>query len=234
MTQSSCTLFNCPSCEDDAFLTPVHHGDAVEWLRSLPKESVDLVITDPPYASLEKHRAIGTTTRLTKKWFPVVQNDYYPLLMPELFRVMKKHTHLYIFSDDETSDVLVADGKAAGFKYWKRIVWDKVNMGMGYHYRNRHEFILFFEKGKRKLRDATNVESILSYKSIRRPQYPTEKPVELCEFLVGQSSEVGEVVCDPFVGSGAIAVAARNKRRGILVCDINDEAVKVTKERLGL
>ena len=39
-------------------------GDAVEWLRSLPAESVDLVITDPPYESLEKHRAIGTTTRL--------------------------------------------------------------------------------------------------------------------------------------------------------------------------
>ena len=219
--------------EDIMFMDPVHCGDALEWLRSLPHSSVDLTITDPPYASLEKHRAVGTTTRLTKKWFPVVQNDYYPPLMSELFRVMGKNSHLYIFSDDETSDVLVADGKAAGFKYWKRIVWDKVNMGMGYHYRNRHEFILFFEKGKRKLRDATKVESILSYKSIRRPKYPTEKPVELCEFLIGQSSEVGQTVCDPFVGSGSVVVAAQKKRRGILSCDINEEAVRVTRERLG-
>jgi DNA modification methylase len=39
-------------------------GDAVDWLRQLPDASVDLLITDPPYESLEKHRAIGTTTRL--------------------------------------------------------------------------------------------------------------------------------------------------------------------------
>ncbi len=42
----------------------LNNGDAVDWLRLLPDQSVDLVVTDPPYESLEKHRATGTTTRL--------------------------------------------------------------------------------------------------------------------------------------------------------------------------
>ena len=49
--------------------------DAVEWLRSLDGESVDLVITDPPYESLEKHRAVGTTTRL--KHSKASSNDWF-------------------------------------------------------------------------------------------------------------------------------------------------------------
>ena len=44
-------------------------------------------------------------------------------------------------------------GEAAGFKFWKPLVWDKCTIGMGYHYRARYECILFFEKGKRKLND---------------------------------------------------------------------------------
>lgn len=56
-------------------------GDAVEWLRLIPTSSLDLVITDPPYESLEKHRAVGTTTRLKKskassnEWFEVFPNS---------------------------------------------------------------------------------------------------------------------------------------------------------------
>src|SRR4051812_3149211 len=59
-------------------------SDAVAWLRALPSESIDLVITDPPYESLEKHRAIGTTTRLkhskssSNDWFSIFPNARFP------------------------------------------------------------------------------------------------------------------------------------------------------------
>ena len=43
--------------------------------------------------------------------------------------------------------------ESVGFKFWKPLIWDKQKMGMGYHYRARYEFILFFEKGKRHLND---------------------------------------------------------------------------------
>ena len=69
--------------------------DAVQWLRVLPAESVDLVVTDPAYESLEKHRAIGTTTRLTHSksssndWFRVFPNARFGELFDEVFRVLK-------------------------------------------------------------------------------------------------------------------------------------------------
>ena len=59
----------------------LHQQDAVDWLRSLPDASVDLIVTDPPYESLEKHRRIGTTTRLKNSkassnvWFQIFPND---------------------------------------------------------------------------------------------------------------------------------------------------------------
>src|SRR5690606_29746293 len=73
----------------------LHRTDAIDLLRSLPPESVDLIVTDPAYESLEKHRAIGTTTRLkhskssSNDWFSIFPNDRFPELFAEAFRVMK-------------------------------------------------------------------------------------------------------------------------------------------------
>ena len=75
--------------------TKVSCADAVTWFRSLPSESVDLVITDPPYESLEKHRAIGTTTRLkiskasSNQWFAIFPNARFPELFREVYRVFE-------------------------------------------------------------------------------------------------------------------------------------------------
>jgi len=187
-------------------------ADAVTWLRTLPAASVDLVITDPPYESLEKHRAVGTTTRLkvskasSNPWFEIFPNARFPELFAEVYRVLKPNTHFYLFSDPETAFVAKPMAEAAGFKFWKPLIWDKKSIGMGYHYRARYEFILFFEKGKRRLSDLSTAD-IISVPRIRNG-YPTEKPVELAEVLVRQSATAGQLVVDPFMGSGSFGVAA--------------------------
>ena len=113
--------------------------DAISWLKSIESESVDLVVTDPPYESLEKHRKIGTTTRLKQSksssnvWFEILPNERLEALMSELYRVLKKNTHCYIFCDQETMFYLKPIGEKVGFKFWKPIVWDKQRIGMGYH-----------------------------------------------------------------------------------------------------
>jgi len=107
------------------------HGDAVAWLRTLPAGSVDLVVTDPPYESLEKHRAIGTTTRLkhskasSNDWFSIFPNARFPELFAEVYRVLKKDTHFYLYCDPETMFVAKPMAEEAGFKFWKPIIWDK-------------------------------------------------------------------------------------------------------------
>lgn len=211
-------------------------SDSVEWLRTLPADSIDICITDPAYESLEKHRAKGTTTRLkvsdgsSNQWFPVVPNSYFVPFFSELYRVMKRNTHTYVFCDAETMFAIKPMGEAAGFKFWKPIVWDYATIGMGYHYRSRHQFILFFEKGKRRLADL-GMPDVLNVKRVRNG-YPTQKPVELLSKLVGQSSLPGDVVVDPFFGSGSTGVAAIAAGRRFIGCDVADAAVSLAKERL--
>lgn len=222
-------------------MTPKHslwQGDCVEWLRGLPDESVDLVITDPAYESLEKHRIYtskdgqrrhrGRIPRL-KEWFDIFPNTRFTPLFCELYRVMKRNTHFYMFCDSETMFVAKPMAEAAGFRFWKPIVWDKERMGMGYHYRNSCEFILFFEKGKRKLNDL-GIRDVIRCNGIRNG-YPTEKPVEVSDVLVKQSSTPGELVIDTFVGSGSVGVAALRNDREFMGCDVSSTAIAVTMER---
>ena len=210
--------------------------DAVDWLRDQPSESVDLLITDPAYESLEKHRAVGTTTRLkhskasSNDWFKVFPNARLGELFHEVFRVLKRNTHFYLMCDAETMFIAKPEAERAGFRFWKPLVWDKRTIGMGYHYRARYEFILFFEKGKKRLNDL-GIADVISVPRVHRG-YPAEKPFEVAEVLIGQSSQPGELVADPFMGSGSVGVAAARLGRRFLGNDLNQEAVQLARQRL--
>ena len=231
----------------------LHHGDCLEWLASLPAESVDLVVTDPAYESLERHRAKGTTTRLTtsiassNEWFPIFDNDRLAGLMHELFRVLRKGTHCYILCDQETHYLIREHGIAAGFTWHKFLVWDKVRPGMGYHYRASHEVICFLEKGKRKgdargclndnaTADVLRFEEVQEHGAIlsheRVSGYPTEKPVPLLSELIRMSSRANDLVIDPFAGSASTGQAALLLGRRFAGCDVSAKAIEIGRRRL--
>lgn len=210
--------------------------DAVEWLKSLDDESIDLLITDPPYESLEKHRKVGTTTRLkvskssSNQWFSIFPNARFEELFAEIFRVLKNNRHFYLFCDSETMFHAKPIAEECGFKFWKPIIWDKVKIGMGYHYRARYENILFFEKGKRKLNNLS-IPDIIEIPRIHKG-YPTEKPADISKILIEQSTNPGEIVADPFFGSCSVGVAALETKRGFIGNDISDDAHTLTKKRI--
>lgn len=214
----------------------LYKSDAISWLRDLPNESVDLIVTDPPYESLEKHRAIGTTTRLkhskasSNDWFEIFPNARFEELFSECFRVLKKNRHFYLFCDQETMFVAKPIAEASGFRFWKPLIWDKQKIGMGYHYRSRYELVLFFEKGKRKLNDLS-IPDVLQIPRIHNG-YPAEKPVALSQTLVRQSTDIDELVVDPFMGSGSVGMAALTLGRRFMGNDLCDEALTVSKARL--
>ena len=195
--------------------------DAVDWLREQPSSSIDLLITDPAYESLEKHRAIGTTTRLkhskssSNDWFTVFPNERFGELFQEVHRVLRRDTHFYLFCDAETMFIAKPEAERAGFRFWKPLVWDKRTIGMGYHYRARYELVLFFEKGKRRLRDL-GTPDIIEVPRLHGG-LPAEKPTAVTDVFVSQSSNAGDVVVDPFMGSAATprarSSACRTARR---------------------
>lgn len=230
----------------------LHLGDCVEWLRTLDDESVALAVTDPAYESLEKHRAKGTTTRLkqsdgsSNEWFSIFRNERFPDLMRELYRVLRRDSHLYVMGDEETTfDVTKPTGIAAGFTWWKGLVWPKtktdidaeaelaesdVAIGMGFHWRNSHEFVGFLEKGKRRLNNL-GWASVLPAARVRNG-YPTEKPVSLLSRLIENSSSPGELVIDPFMGSGSTGEAALRAGRRFAGCDMSQKSLDLARGRL--
>lgn len=211
-------------------------GDALEWLRAIPSESVDLVVSDPPYASLEKHRKVGTTTRLkhskasSNDWFPIMPNDRFRELFAEFYRVLRADSHLYMFCDQETMFLAKPIGEASGFRFVQPLIFNKLSIGMGYHYRAMYECILLFEKGERKL-NGSEVADIIEAKRIRGG-YPTQKPVAVSKVLIEQSSSVGDLVIDPFMGSGSVGVAAIELGRRFQGCDVMPGAVELAESRL--
>lgn len=236
----------------------LHQCDAIDFVSGLPDESVDLAIFDPAYESLEKWRKEGTTTRLkqstmsSNRWFEIFPNDRFPDLFRELYRVMKRNTHVYILCDETTRDVIKPMGEEVGFRFWKSIIWDKMTVGMGYHYRARVEWVLFFEKGKRRLNDLSvpdllefpevegaedwwrfSGEDIIKSKRLKgKSVYPTEKPVPLLEVLVRQSSKPNELVIDPFFGSGSTGHAALKLNRKFAGSDLDSSAYTFATQRL--
>ena len=210
--------------------------DAVRWLQDQPSESIDLLITDPAYESLEKHRAVGTTTRLkhskasSNDWFRIFPNARFAELFAEAYRVLRRNTHFYLLCDAETMFVAKPEAEQAGFKFWKPLVWDKRTIGMGYHYRARYEFVLFFEKGKRRLNNL-GISDVISVPRVHGG-YPAEKPVGVSEILIGQSSQPGDTVADPFMGSGSVGVAALKAGRRFVGNDLHPEAVRLAAKRL--
>lgn len=223
----------------------LHLSDAIAWLRTLDDASVDLMVTDPAYASLEKHRATGTTTRLTTEWFETVPNSYFDAFFAEVARVLKRDAHSYVIADEETTiDAVRPYSRAHGFTWWKSITWvktkdaptetlddvvDNVRIGMGYHWRNSTERVSFIEKGKRRLHHLGWPDVI---GAPRVAGYPTEKPVELLEKLILNSSSPGELVIDPFAGSSSCGEAALRAGRRFAGCDISERAIEIGRARL--
>jgi site-specific DNA-methyltransferase (adenine-specific) len=214
-------------------------SDAFELLSTLPDDSVDLLVTDPPYESLQLHRSRGTTTRLTTNWFATVPNARLPELLAAVYRVLRRDRHFYLFCDEVTADVIkqqqgvggerLPNGARrceSGFVYWKEILWAKTTLdgarirgGTGYHYRAASERILFFEKGKRALADLAIPDVLLSARST--VPGPAVKPNTVVRTLIVQSSAPGELVVDPFCGTGVVGVEARAHGRRFLLGDID-------------
>jgi site-specific DNA-methyltransferase (adenine-specific) len=128
------------------------------------------------------------------------------------------------------------------FDFKQMVVWDKGPIGMGWHYRRSYETVLVAQKrgGKCKWYDKSQrVENIIrpgafGIKKLipSASDHPTQKPVALAEFFIKLHTQPGEVVLDPFLGSGSTAIAAKKLRRRFIGIELNPEYVKMAEERL--
>jgi site-specific DNA-methyltransferase (adenine-specific) len=202
-------------------------GDALEVIRSLPSESVDLVLTDPPYGN---NCAYGQNVRRT------IANDEHPLVglqaVAECFRVLKRNRNAYMFLDVKHLPIIhVFFSQYTSYRIKDFIVWDKVHMGMGHGFRKRHEHILVLEKGKPKYRNF-GFPNVISTPRISTEDHPHKKPPEVLKPFILQSTDQEALVLDPFCGSGSTCLAAKQLDRRYIGIELDPQYIEVTKRRL--
>lgn len=225
----------------DNLFDKVTQIDALEGLEQIESNSIDMIFTDPPYWTLNKWRNVGTTTRLgghfkkelqnEDEWFETIDQEYLFNFMVECYRVLKKDRHLFMMCDGQTLKWVLGYAEEAGFNYVKPLVWDKVSLGMGYHLRNRHEFIVMFDKGKNRKPKDMSIPDILTVPMVKNG-YPTEKPEALIDIFTEQFTNESELILDTFCGSGAALASAKKNRRHFIGFDISDNAINYSNKRL--
>lgn len=213
----------------------LHLGDAGEVMRGMDAESVDAIVTDPPYnIDFEQNYY---SNRKRKNWRNYVDaNLDYEALATEFWRLLKEPGSVYICVGYDNYVDWYHAMVGAGFQYPGYIVWDKGNAtwlagNYGVKWKQRTELIMHWIKGRPPLA-LPDEHNILSYPRPANGQHPCEKPVELMERLVRQSCPIAGVVLDPFAGSGSTLEAARLQGRRAIGIEIDPHWCDVIRQRL--
>lgn len=220
----------------------VYNTDAIEWIKTLDNDSVDLIVSDPPYRVTQHGHSglggifktkVGEDKKLNGKLFEhneVDVNDY----AGELYRVLKPDSHCYIMTNDRNLQNFMNVFTNIGFNFCKLLIWDKQNKITNQYYMNQVEYILFMYKGRNKQINNCGTSNLISVNNVKNKthNHPTEKPVELMEILIKNSTNEGDLVLDPFVGVGSTPVACQNLKRNFIGCELDKVYYDTTMERL--
>lgn len=202
------------------------NASCLEVLKELEPNSVDCVITDPPYGD---NSGYGRNNR-------TIVNNEDPLLglmaIRDCYPLLKTNSTAYFFLDvKHLPFIKLFIEQYTKYKIRDWVVWDKVNMGMGHGFRKRHELILVLEKGKPKYNNL-GLPNVLNFKRVNTDDHPHKKPIELLSQLVLQSTDIGDVILDPFAGSGSTLVAAKELNRKYIGIELDAEYARIAQERL--
>ena len=205
-------------------------GDCLEVMKDIPDGSVDMVLTDPPYGisfqsnyRKDKHNPIKNDNNLN--WI----NDF----VDEIYRVSKDNTASYVFCSWHHVDVFKV-ALQRKFKIKNLLIWEKNNTGMGDlkgDFAPKVEMIFLLHKGRSLIRGSRDA-NIFKFSKTHNKHHPTEKPLDLNEYLISKFSDEGETILDPFMGSGTTGVAAKNLNRDFIGIELDETYFNIAKERI--
>lgn len=216
------------------FINKIICGDCLEVMKEIPDNSIDLVVTDPPYGSGGRDGSVHLCddnifgNRISSDTLVWIVREYSKLL----FQKTKNNSHCYIFSDWRKFIDIKISFESNGWELRSLLIWNKGN-GMGEYWRSCHEFILFFTKRKPRKLNFGNCFNVLNYNPVRSNKIsPTQKPEKLFEFLIKASSNPNDIVLDPFLGSGTTALVCKQLGRRFIGIEISPEYCKIARNRV--
>ena len=213
----------------------IYCGDCLNYMKKIPSESIDLIVTDPPY--LINYQS---SRRIKKEKFEKIKNDVNSQQLicdyfEECNRILKNNTAIYCFCSWHHIDFFKQEFEKH-FKLKNIIVWNKNNHGSGDlkgAYAPKHELILFGHKGRTLLREK-RISDVIECEKINSSNltHPTEKPTKLIEIFIKQSSDIDDIVFDGFMGSGSTGVACLNTNRKFIGIELDENYFKIAEQRL--
>ncbi|QEJ96622.1 DNA-methyltransferase [Treponema phagedenis] len=206
------------------------HGDCLDFLPKIPDESIQSIITDPPYF-------LGMTHNSQKGCFNdlAICKPFYEKLFKEYKRILKPDGCIYFFCDWR-SYAFYYPPLDSVMQVKNLLVWKKHGRPSLNIYGSGHELIMF--SGKIKKSYQTNIiDGVASFNSGARKTngekiHPTQKPIELMEKFIFDSTDEGDVVLDSFMGSGTTGIACLNTNRRFIGMEIDDNYFNIAKNRL--
>ena len=211
----------------------LRQGDCLELMKDIPDGSVDMILTDPPYG-MSYQSSWRTATPKFNKIKGDQSTEWFDDFIRECYRILKDNSHAYIFCNEYRVSHFRDSQEAAGFKNKRTLVWVKNNHTSGDlkgDYGNKVEYVNFMHKGRRLLNGRRDT-NILEYSRVLSNTHPTEKPVDMLSYLIEKSSNAGDTILDPFMGSGSTGVAANNLNRNFIGIELDEAYFEIAKKRI--
>lgn len=225
---------------DESGIT-LYCGDAREVLPTLDIRP-DVLITDPPYRSLDIDVIRGTTTRLVGgknsragdrvgcggDWFATLSDEEIAAMLTTACGMLADDGAAYVFADVKTGLTLFP---RLPIPVRNVIVWDKMKIGMGYGWRRMHEWIGYCPREDHKLRDMS-FGDIIRCPGVDNKIHPTEKPADVAARLIQNSTDRNGTVLDIYAGAGSTLVAAKLMGRRAVGIELDEQHCKTAVVRL--
>jgi DNA modification methylase len=262
-------------------LNKIYQGDSLELLKKLPDNSIDLVITSPPYSSMK--------TYINFKG--ILADDYVDWFIPyckEIERVIKPTGSFILNINDKVEngfrhpyvfDLISRLHRETGLKMFERLFWNKMkSLPNRSRFGDRIEYLFWFAKSKNFYFNIDEMRTEYSEKSIKRMKKPLKKryartdnddnldykdwapnpkgalpttivnisseskriadnhvavyPVDLVKYFIGGATKEGDVVLDPFMGTGTTGVAASIMGRNYIGFEMQSDYIKLAESRI--
>ena len=212
----------------------VYNADAMDWMPS-----ADCVVTDPPYllesggctkGGLHERFGGGGVYGNTGEIVPcdIDWADFMPLI----FRALKDPGHAYIMANNRNVQPMLNAAEKAGFHFHNLLVWDKITATPNRWYMKNIEFTGFFSRGCAFPINDCSQKQLVRCPQVDESKHPTEKPVSLMASYILNSTQPGQTVLDPFMGSGTTGVAAVRSGRKFIGIEKDRKFFDMAVERL--
>lgn len=203
----------------------IFNGNCIDVLKAWKTQSVDLVVTDPPYLVNYKDRAGRTIAGdRTSEWLRPA--------FKEIARVLKDGSYCISFYGWNHADQFLSAFRAAGLFPVAHFVFQKGYSSARKYNRSMHECAYLLSKGTPKRQPSILLNSVLPWSYTGNRLHPTEKPTCALTPLIAAFSQPGEMVADPFMGSGSTGEAALDLNRYFIGVELDPTYFSIAARRL--